>query len=106
MDSQLIWENYKNKLIVDHFDVMIERADRYVNGLLERISPEDIQQMKDADAAGGEHPDGHKRIRRRMYWALSRKYHPDQHMIEIPKRSKHAKPGETEEIGDRKKWKI
>ena len=71
IDSQLIWENYKNKLLVDHFDVMIERADRYVNGLLERISPEDIQRMKDADVSGD------KKTRRRLRQQLQMKYHTD-----------------------------
>ena len=70
-DTQLIWESYQNKLIVDHFDVMIERADRYVSGLLERISPEDIQRMKDADATGNE------RDRKNLMRDLQKKYHPD-----------------------------
>ena len=74
-DSQLIWENYKNKLIVDHFDMMIERADRYVSGLLERISPEDIQRMKDADASGD------KKARKKLQQRLNMKYHPDRAVV-------------------------
>ena len=70
-DTRMIWECYQNKLIIDRFDVMITRTNQYVNILLEKISPEDIQRMKDADATGDD------RIRNKQMKELQRKYHQD-----------------------------